>query len=219
MHRVARCPQIAFGGLLIGGRLFDVVLRNRLGRIELAQARQIARGQVGNARRRYQRRLGLQQIGAIDGEQCLPLLHVVTDRAEQRDDPPLIRREHLHRQLLVEVDAADRLLLDRKVALLDWRDLHRDELQIRQIHAVPIVGGLMRCIGPLGIGCRGRIDRQFRAVTRVPRPIANDRDGDSRAGDRHSQPAAGRAGGHRQAFPRVKGEAATWPFFVPRGLL
>ena len=54
---------------------------------------------------------GLDQIGAVDREQGLAFLHVVADLGEQADDPPLIRREHLGRHVLIEIDRADRLRL------------------------------------------------------------------------------------------------------------
>jgi hypothetical protein len=43
--------------------------------------------------------------------------HVIAHLRKQPDDPALIGRENLDRHVLVEIDAADRLLLDRKLAL------------------------------------------------------------------------------------------------------
>ena len=80
--------------------------------------------------------LGLQEVGAVDGEQRLALLHVIADGGEQRDDLALIGREDLRLHVLVEVDAADGLLFNRKLAVFDRLDLHRSELGIRQIDAV-----------------------------------------------------------------------------------
>jgi hypothetical protein len=46
--------------LLVGGSLFHVVLRNRAGRIEIAQPFQISSGQLQYAGGRNQCRFGLQ---------------------------------------------------------------------------------------------------------------------------------------------------------------
>ena len=144
-HRVARRLQIAFGGLLVGGRLLDVVLRHRPRRVEIAQPRQIFAVQLQHARGRDQRRFRLQQIGAVDGEQRLALGDVVADLGKQRDDAALVRREHLDRHVLVEADAADGVFLDREFALLDRLDLDRGELRIRQVDAVLLAGrGILR---------------------------------------------------------------------------
>ena len=78
-HRVARRAQIAFGGLLVGNRLFQIFLRYGERLVELAKARQIARGQLQHASGGDQVQLGCQQIGAVDREQRLPLLDVVPD--------------------------------------------------------------------------------------------------------------------------------------------
>jgi len=109
--------------LLVGGREFHLFLRDRPRLVELAQARQVPGGELQDAGGGNQCRLGLQQIGAVDGEQGLALSHVIADLGEQGDDPPRIGREHLQRHVLVEIDAADRFLLDRKLALADRLDL------------------------------------------------------------------------------------------------
>ena len=142
-HRIARGPQLAFGGLLVGDRLLEIVLRHRLASYRAragapdcgwsVPARLPPRSRSTSACSRS----GLSMVNSV----C-PFFTSSPTSAEQRDDPPLIGREDLHRQLLVEIDAADRLLLDRKLALLDRRDLDRGELRIRQIHAVPLAGGL-----------------------------------------------------------------------------
>ena len=79
---------------------------------------------------------GLQEIGAVDREQRLTLLHVVADRAEQGDDAALVRREDLYRHVFVKIDAADRLFLDGKFAFFDRLDLDGAELGIRKVDAV-----------------------------------------------------------------------------------
>jgi hypothetical protein len=122
----------------------------------LLEARQVAGGQLQHARRCDQVRLGRQQVGAVDGVQGLALLHVIADLGQQADDPALIGREHLQRHVLIEVDAADGLLLDRKLVLSDRLDLHRSQLRIRQVQGGRITdargGSSVR--GPLctGIG-------------------------------------------------------------------
>ena len=146
-HRVTRRAQIALGGLLVRGRLLHVVLRHRACRVETAQAVQILAVEFQYAGSGDQGRLGLQQVGAVDGEQRLAFFHVVAHLGEQRDDPALIGREDLHRHVLIEVDAADRLLLDGKVALLDRCDLDRIELRIGQVHAVGTRTGRARRVG------------------------------------------------------------------------
>ncbi len=130
----------------VGRRLLDIALRHRARREQIAQARQILAVQFLHARGRDQRRLGLQQIRAVDGEQRLPLLDVVADRGEQRNDPSLIGREDLDRQFFIEVDAADGLLFDREIALLDRLDLHGIELDVRADRRCPSDGarGLAR---------------------------------------------------------------------------
>ena len=70
----------------------------------------------------------LQQIGAVDGEQRLPRFDVVPNRGIKRDDPPLVGGENLHRHVLIEIDTADRFLLDRKSTLFNRLDFDRSEL-------------------------------------------------------------------------------------------
>ena len=120
------------------------------------QARQVAVGELQDACRRDQGRAGLQQVGAVDGEQELALLDLVADLGEQPDDPSLVGGEDLGQQLLVEIDAADRALLDGKVTLLDRCDLDGFELGLRKLDAV---GGRRRIGAPLGrrIGGSDRI--------------------------------------------------------------
>ena len=104
--------------------------------IELLEALQIAGGQLQHAGGRDQGRVGLQQVRAVDGEQGLALFHLVADLGEQPDDPSLIGREDLDRHFLVEVDAADRGLLDRKVVLSDRLDLDGRQLRVGQVDAI-----------------------------------------------------------------------------------
>ena len=69
--------------------------------------------------------LGRQQIGAVDREQRLTFFDVITDGGEQGDDPALVGRKDLRLHVFVEVDAADRLLLDREFTCFDRFYFHR----------------------------------------------------------------------------------------------
>ena len=129
--------QIAFRGLMIGCRLIDVALRHGERLVQFGEAREIARGQFQYARGGDQGRFRLQQVGAIDGEEGLSFLHVVAERGKEPDDTALVGREHLHGHVLVEIDTADRLFLDREFALLKRHDLHGVELRVRKLDAVP----------------------------------------------------------------------------------
>ena len=82
-HGVAPRAQIAFSRLMIGCRLVDIALRHRQRFMEFGEAREIARRQFQNAGRGDQSRFRLQQIGAVDGEEGLPLFHVIADRSEE----------------------------------------------------------------------------------------------------------------------------------------
>ena len=144
-HRVARRPQRAFGGLLVRGRLLHVFLRYRACLVELAQPGKIPGRELQHPRGGDQGRLCLQEIGAVDREQRLPLLHVIADLAKETDDPALIGGKHLDRHFLIEIDAADRLLLDRKLPLAGRLDLDRSELRIREID-----GGRTACVAASG---------------------------------------------------------------------
>ena len=122
--------------------------------VELAKARQIARGELQNSCRGDQGRFSLQQIGAVDCEQRLAFLHIVPNRGIKGDDPPLVGREHLRRHVLVEIDAPDRFFLDRERTLRDRLDFDCGELRIRQINTIAIALGRRRPIALLGIGRR-----------------------------------------------------------------
>ena len=97
-----------------------------------------------------------QQVGAVDGEQRLAFLHVIADRGKQRDDLALIGRENLRLHVLVEVDAADRLLFDRKFALFDRLDFDGSKLRIRKIEGEHVCGVRARrgALCRLSIGVR-----------------------------------------------------------------
>jgi len=153
-HRIARRAQIAFCGLLVGNPLFQNRLRYGESLVELAQARQIAGGQVQHSCCGNQVRFGRQQIGAVDCEQRLTLLHVIADGSEQGDDLALIGRKDLRLHVLVEVDTADRLLFDREDVDFGRLDLYGSELRIRKIEGEWIDRGRARrgarrrlCIG------------------------------------------------------------------------
>ena len=127
-HRVARRTQIAFRGLLVGCRLLHLTLRDCPRREQAAQAIEILAVEIQHTRCGNQRRLRLQQIGTAEREQRLAFFDVVPDFAEQCDDPALIGREDLNGHVLVEIDAANRFLLDREIARLDRLDLDRGKL-------------------------------------------------------------------------------------------
>ena len=140
-HRIAR-GAIARPGRSAGRRppVRRPSAKTARARKQHLQAVEIAVGQFEHAGRRNQGRGRLEEVRAVDGEQGLALLHLVADLGEQPDDPSLIRGEDLGQHFFVEVDAADRGLLDRKIALADRLDL--DEFQLR----TPIT----RCCPPSG---------------------------------------------------------------------
>src|ERR1700689_5058548 len=112
------------------------MLRNSPRRVEILEPRQILIVEIQHPRGGDEARFGLQQIGTGDREKRLAFLDVVTDFGEQRDDASLIRREYLYRHVLIEVDAADRLLLSREIPFRHRLNLDRAELGIRQIDAL-----------------------------------------------------------------------------------
>ena len=66
-----------------------------------AAAPEFAWSEFEHAGRGDQGGFGLQQIGAVDGEQRLALLHVIADiEANRAMILPWIGREHLHRHVL-----------------------------------------------------------------------------------------------------------------------
>ena len=69
-----------------------------------------------------------QQVGALKGEQRLPALHAIADIDEDLDDAALVGARHLGREVLVEVDIADRRLDIAEIAAGDLADL--DHLQL-----------------------------------------------------------------------------------------
>ena len=56
----------------------------------------------------------MHEIGAVDGEKDLVLLHGLPDADEGPQDTALIGGENLGQKLLIEIDIADGLLLLRK---------------------------------------------------------------------------------------------------------
>jgi hypothetical protein len=72
-------------------------------------------------------------------------LDVIADFGEQTDDPALIGSKYRDCHFLIEIDAADRLLLDRKLALAGRLDSDRSELQVREVD-----GGRTACVAPSG---------------------------------------------------------------------
>ena len=150
----ARRSQSAFGGLLIGDPLLEIVLRYGKSLVELSQARQVAGGQIHDPCCGNQIRFGRQQIGAVDREQLLTFLDVIADGGEQADDLALIGCKNLRLHVFVEVDAADRLLFDGEDADFDRLDFYGSELRVREIEGEWIDHGSARrrtwrclCIG------------------------------------------------------------------------
>ena len=119
----------------------------------------------------------LEQIGTVDRKECLPLLHVITDRRVETDDAALIGREDLDRHVFIEVDAAYRLLLDRKVVQGDRLDFHRLTLTVGQIDTVAL--GRRRLGAPVLFGaCVRRCKVAVPSFPPVPRNECHRRHGD-----------------------------------------
>ncbi len=170
-HRITRRPQIAFGGLLIGCRLVEIALRYCQRPVQLAKPRQVAGGKFQHAGCGNQGGLGLQQVRAVDGEQGLAFFDVVPDRGVEGDDATLIGGEHLHRHVLVEVDTADRLLLDWKLPLRDRFDLDVGQLGIRQVDAVALACGNAGRVARRGIGACRRLELGSGRTAPMPSPV------------------------------------------------
>src|SRR5262249_7863020 len=173
-----------FGGLLVGRRLLQIFLRNRARLVQLLETRQRASGEIQHAVRGDQGRFGLEEVRAVDREQGLPLLHVITYLGEQTNDSPRIGREYLRRHLLIEVDAADRFFFDRKLAFSGRLDLDRRELSIGQIYALlglPTAArrhrGIGRSVGNCGI------NRELRSIARTPGEIESHGESQHRGHD------------------------------------
>ena len=74
-----------------------------------------------------------EQIGTVDGEENLILLHLVADIGIGIDDSALIGRKDLRQNILIEVDIADSLPLQGKIHGTDLVDLYRRDLLLVQI--------------------------------------------------------------------------------------
>ena len=119
-HRILGGLEVAFGGLLIGRRLIDVLLRAAACLEEVERAREHPLLQFENAGGGQQRRFRLKQIGAVDREQRVACLHFIADVVEGFENFALILREYLNEQILVEVDGADGCFQKREIARGDW---------------------------------------------------------------------------------------------------
>ncbi len=134
---------------------------------------------------------GLDEIGALDGEEGLAFGHPVAEIGEEPDDLALVGGEDLDRHVLVEVDAADRLLLDRKGALARRLDLDPFELGVGEAHALIVgidrglelrlrrrgLGGVGASGAPRGIGAEDEHRRRDRGghVARTPLPTRRNK--------------------------------------------
>ncbi len=115
--------MVTLGALLIGHRLVVILLRNALHRIEVLGSGQRPARQPQDTSRGDQGQFGLNKVRAVDREQRLALLDVIAHLGEQGDDPALIVREDLRFHVLVEVNAADGLVLHGKHLAPDRADL------------------------------------------------------------------------------------------------
>ena len=137
-HRVAGRSQVAFRRLLVRRRLLVLLLRPGPGLVQGLGAGQIAGREVENAGCGNQRRGCLHQVGAVDREQDLPLLHFIAQLCGQLHDAARIWREHLDGHVLVEVDAADGRLLDREFTTGNHLGLDGRDVPFGQLEAVHI---------------------------------------------------------------------------------
>jgi hypothetical protein len=112
---------IALGRLLIGDRLLKFLLRPTAHLHQLLSPHQNTGGQLQHPGGLNKRRFGLKEIGAVDREEGIARLHCVAKLREKCNNPALIRRKHLDRLILVEIDAASRGFLDLKIAVRDRR--------------------------------------------------------------------------------------------------
>jgi hypothetical protein len=113
---------------------------------------------------------------------------LIADGGEQPDDPALVGGEDLNRHFLIEINAADRFLLDRKDIFPGRLDLDGSELRVAQVHAIgrgrSAGSARGRQIGFLGVGMRGRfVKSRARSVVGM-REIRADDDDKERRRDR-----------------------------------
>src|SRR5208337_2657216 len=122
---VSRGLERALSGLLVRGRLFLLALGNTGKSLD---ARQFLVGQVVCRRRANQIRLSLDEVGTFNGIEGLFLLYLGAKFYKSLDDGPLISREDLDRQIVGEINVADRFLLDGKQIPSHRFDLDRVQL-------------------------------------------------------------------------------------------
>ena len=128
---VPRGFERAFGGLLVGGGLFQFSHGNSIGPAESFCPRQFLAGQIERRRGANQGRFGLNEIGTFDRIKRLALLDVVSNLREGIDDGALVRGKDLHRQIFVEIDAAHGVVLHRKQIRSHRLDFDRLQLARR----------------------------------------------------------------------------------------
>ena len=133
---IARGQQGAFGGLLVGSRLIDILLRGGFGGEESLLTVQSPGRQLQDAIRGDQCGLRLQQVGTVDGKERLILFYFVAELGEQPDNAPLVIREDLERHVFIVIDTPHRALLDRKQMFAGGLDLDRTDLLLGEVHGV-----------------------------------------------------------------------------------
>ena len=173
---VARCQQRAFGGLLVGNRLVEVLLRGGFGREERLLTVQDAGLHQQDAVRGDQCGLPLQQVRTVDGKERLILFHIVADLGEQPDDASLIIGEDLERHVLVVIDVPNRTLLYLEQMFAGRLDLDRGNQLLREFHGVGRERFCLRLRGIRFIAFgRSRFDREFRMAAGKPSEIGGCR--------------------------------------------
>src|SRR6202000_181553 len=132
-HRILGGLEVAFGGLLIRGRLIDLSLSAAAGLQQIKGSRERSLLQFEDASGSKQRPFRLKQIRAIDREQDIAGVNFVSDVVECLEDLALILRKYLDEQILVEVDSADGGFQQREISRSHGSDLDRSRLLFRQI--------------------------------------------------------------------------------------
>lgn len=124
--------QGSLRALLVGNRGLIIVLIDAFRGIQHPRAPQGARCLIERCRSRNEVRLRGNKIGAFYREKDLAFLDLIAEIAERLDEPALIGCEDLHAPVLVEIDVADGLFLDAKLAIDDGCDFDRAELRVGQ---------------------------------------------------------------------------------------
>jgi len=148
--RVLGCFKIPLRGLLVGGRLIDILLRAASRFEKVAETGQRPSLQFEHAGGGEQVRFSLQQIRAIDRKQDVALLDLIPEIVKRSEDFARILGKYLDQHVLVEVDGADGALQHIKIAPFDRPDLERSGLLFGQFDGLRILtvcGGLSPRIG------------------------------------------------------------------------